>query len=63
MMIDRNTRTRTREREAAASEREHRNVRTTYQRLRMVGLTASEAGNLTAHLNGIPVTEQSWTLQ
>jgi hypothetical protein len=43
--------------------REQRTVRGTYQRLRMVGLTASEAGNLTAHLNGLHVSENGWTLQ
>jgi hypothetical protein len=39
-----------------------RSVRTTYHRLRMVGLTATEAGNLTAHLNGLRIADQSWTL-
>jgi hypothetical protein len=39
-----------------------RSARSTYQRLRMVGLTATEAGNLTAHLSGLHVSEQSWTL-
>ena len=43
--------------------REQRTVRSTYQRLRMVGLTANEAGNLTARLNGLHVTEQGWTPQ
>lgn len=43
--------------------REQRTVRGTYQRLRMVGLSATEAGNLTAHLNGLHVAEQGWTLQ
>lgn len=38
-----------------------RSVRTTYHRLRMVGLTTVEAGNLTAHLNGLRVTDQGWT--
>ena len=28
----------------------------------MVGLTATEAGNLTAHLSGLQVTERSWTI-
>jgi hypothetical protein len=28
----------------------------------MVGLTATEAGNLTAHLNGLRIADQSWTL-
>ncbi len=43
--------------------REQRTVRSTYHRLRMVGLTATEAGNLTAHLNGLHVAEHGWTLQ
>ena len=43
--------------------REQRTVRSTYQRLRMAGLSAAEAGNLTAHLNGLHVAENSWTLQ
>jgi hypothetical protein len=61
-MIDRN-RTGSRDRSAVTAESEQPTVRATYQRLRMVGLTASEAGNLTAHLNGLPVTKGSWTLQ
>jgi hypothetical protein len=28
----------------------------------MVGLSAEEAGNLTAHLNGLRVAERGWTL-
>jgi hypothetical protein len=28
----------------------------------MVGLSAVEAGNLTAHLNGLRVAEQGWAL-
>ena len=44
------------------SGREGRTVRSTYHRLRMVGLTAVEAGNLTAHLNGLHVAEHGWTL-
>ena len=36
-------------------------VRSTYRRLRMVGLSASEAGNLTAHLNGLRVAEHPWS--
>ena len=47
----------------AEAGREQRTVRTTYHRLRMVGLTALEAGNLTAHLNGLHVAEHGWTLQ
>ena len=41
---------------------EHRSVRSTYHRLRMVGLTAVEAGNLTAHLSGLRIADQAWTL-
>jgi hypothetical protein len=37
-------------------------VRSTYHRLRMVGLTPTEAGNLTAHLNGLRIADQGWTL-
>ncbi len=53
-----------RRREAGATARPagQRSARSTYQRLRMVGLTATEAGNLTAHLSGLQVTERSWTL-
>jgi hypothetical protein len=53
-----------RRREAGAMARPagQRSARNTYKRLRMVGLTATEAGNLTAHLSGLQVTEQSWTL-
>ena len=43
--------------------REQRTVRATYQRLRMVGLSTMEAGNLTAHLHGLHVAEHGWTLQ
>jgi hypothetical protein len=43
--------------------REQRTVRSTYQHLRMVGLSPSEAGNLTAHLNGLRVAEPGWTLE
>ena len=44
-------------------ERPTPSVRTTYHRLRMVGLTAVEAGNLTAHLSGLRVSDQGWTPQ
>jgi hypothetical protein len=39
-----------------------RPVRSTYHRLRMVGLSPAEAGNLTAHLNGLRIADQGWTL-
>jgi len=38
-------------------------VRTTYRRLRMGGLSAAEAGNLTAHLSGIHATPQGWAIE
>jgi hypothetical protein len=62
-MTNRKALTRPGEAGLAASTGEHRSARSTYQRLRMVGLSATEAGNLTAHLNGLHVTDQSWTLQ
>lgn len=52
----------TREAAAAARGPEARSVRGTYHRLRMVGLTAVEAGNLTAHLSGLRIADQAWTL-
>jgi hypothetical protein len=48
---------------SAVPARSPRTARSTYQRLRMVGLTAAEAGNLTAHLNGLKVAGQGWTLR
>ena len=42
---------------------EWRSVRWTYHRLRMVGLTPTEAGNLTAHLNGLRIADEGWTLR
>jgi hypothetical protein len=50
------------DRNAAVPGRERQTVRRTYQRLRMVGLSPAEAGNLTAHLNGLHVAEQGWAL-
>jgi hypothetical protein len=47
----------------AVPARAQRTARSTYQRLRMVGLTTTEAGNLTAHLNGLRVAVQPWTLR
>lgn len=38
-------------------------VRTTYRRLRMGGLTAAEAGNLTAHLAGLPAVPKGWQVE
>lgn len=37
-------------------------VRRTFQRLRMVGLSTAEAGNLTAHLRGLRIGRQPWTV-
>jgi hypothetical protein len=37
-------------------------IRRTFQRLRMVGLSPAEAGNLTAHLSGLRVARQPWTI-
>ena len=52
----------TREASAAPTGPEARSARSTYHRLRMVGLTAIEAGNLTAHLSGLRIADQAWTL-
>jgi hypothetical protein len=61
-MTNREAPTGSRDGNVAAPLREHQTVRSTYQRLRMVGLSAVEAGNLTAHLNGLRVAEQGWAL-
>ena len=37
-------------------------ARRTFQSLRMVGLSTSEAGNLTAHLTGLRVSRTAWTV-
>jgi hypothetical protein len=34
----------------------------TYRRLRIAGLTAREAGSLTAHLSGIPMVPGGWSI-
>jgi hypothetical protein len=47
---------------AIDTELEPTSVRSTYHRLRMVGLTAVEASNLTAHLSGLRITDRNWTL-
>jgi hypothetical protein len=39
-----------------------RQLRSTYNRLQLVGLSASEAGNLIAHLVGLRVSRQGWTV-
>jgi len=61
-MTNREARTSLQEADPASRPHPQPTIRATYQRLRMVGLTAAEAGNLTAHLNGLHVSEQGWTL-
>ena len=39
------------------------NVRTTYRRLRIAGLSAREAGSLTAHLTGLPMVPGGWLVE
>jgi hypothetical protein len=34
----------------------------TYRSLQMAGLTPTEAANLTAHLSGLPIEGQKWTI-
>jgi hypothetical protein len=46
----------------AEPDLERRSIRSTYHRLRMVGLTATEAGNITAHLSGLRIADQGWSL-
>jgi hypothetical protein len=48
--------------EAAGTAAFDRSVRRTFQRLRLVGLSNSEAANLTAHLSGLRVGRQPWTV-
>lgn len=38
-------------------------ARTTYRRLRMAGLSAREAGSLTAHLTGLPIVPGGWRVE
>jgi hypothetical protein len=38
-------------------------ARLVFHRLRTCGLSAAEAGNLTARLEGLPVGRQPWTLR
>lgn len=38
-------------------------VRTTYRRLRIGGLTETEAGNLTAHLAGLHAVPNGWQIE
>jgi hypothetical protein len=37
-------------------------ARRTFNRLRMAGLSTDEAGNLTAHLAGLRIARQPWTV-
>jgi hypothetical protein len=46
-----------------APPRDARSARGTFRRLRMAGLTELEAGNLTAHLNGLRAAERGWTVK
>jgi hypothetical protein len=62
-MTDRDASTEILDGTPSKAPREQRTVRSTYQRLRMAGLSAAEAGNLTAHLNGLHVADHGWTLQ
>jgi hypothetical protein len=34
----------------------------TYRRLQMAGLSPTEAANLTAHLSGLPIEGQKWSI-
>ena len=38
-------------------------VHSTYRRLRMAGLTAREAGSLTAHVSGLPGVPGGWAIE
>jgi hypothetical protein len=38
-------------------------VRMTYRRLRIAGLSAREAGSLTAHLTGLPMVPGGWQVE
>ena len=37
-------------------------VLSTYRRLQIAGLNPTEAANLTAHLSGLPIDGQKWTI-
>jgi len=43
--------------------RAQRTVRSTYQRLRMAGLSATEAGNLTARVKGLRSVPGGWKVE
>jgi hypothetical protein len=38
-------------------------ARATYRRLRIAGLSAREAGSLTAHLTGLPMVANGWSIE
>jgi hypothetical protein len=38
-------------------------ARATWRRLRMAGFSAEEAGNLVAHLAGLPIGRTAWTVR
>ena len=40
-----------------------RRTRTIYRRLMMLGFDPGEAGNLTAYISGIAISDQPWTLK
>ena len=41
----------------------HETVRATYRRLRVAGLSAREAGSLTARVNGLPGVPGGWQVE
>jgi hypothetical protein len=49
--------------QAALDDSGHETVRTTYRRLRAAGLSAREAGSLTAHLRGLPAVPRGWQIE
>ena len=49
--------------DAAAPAPARDTTRTTYRRLRMAGLSAREAGSLTAHMTGLPIVPGGWRVE
>jgi hypothetical protein len=49
--------------DAAAAEPARDTVGMTYRRLRIAGLSAREAGTLTAHLTGLPIVPGGWRVE
>ena len=41
----------------------HETVRMTYRRLRVAGMSDREAGSLTAHISGLPMTPSGWQVE